>query len=263
MELVELMKSAGLSEVEVQYPFPDYKIPKAVFTHNAFQNKNFKPEDIISQFEFRDYSGEVHPSFNQGLTIPVLCRNGMMEDLSNSFLLFASRNKNLFGQLNDPHLLGKFYTTNRVNEFNIQTSFIEEENSIIVRKEFLSPDMLPNQVNGILFHDINSSEYINGQNLESEYRKCITLKDFERLSQLIDLQIEFLTNNAIETVDKANSAHSIIHPDFIDCIPSNLIIKNGKLHYIDKEWKVKEPVMFGVLLLRTIDAIHELGKKHT
>ncbi|MGE5409813.1 MAG: LIC12162 family transferase, partial [Clostridiales bacterium] len=259
-ELTGLLNQTGMQAVEFHYPFPDYKIPKVVFTGKAFNNDSFSPEEILSQLKHRDYSGEVVPAFELGLAIQPLCRNGLMEDLSNSFLVFASKKQENIGRLFDENLIAAFYTTDRVNDYNIKTGFFDSPDGINVKKETLLAQRTGQYNSGILKHELGQVNYIKGKNLESEYRRCVLNKDLDGLAALINLQIKFIMDNAISLKDQHDIALSEIKADYIDCVPSNLIYENGNLHLIDKEWKAKRPVSLGALLMRTIEVICNLDK---
>ncbi len=254
-ELKRILNRVGFPTVEFQYPFPDYKIPRAVFTSDAFHQESFRSAEIISQMEVRDYSGDFTASFDQALAVDVLCRNGMMEDMSNSFLVLAAPGRELPAQFRKKDWLGSFYTTDRMNAYNVQTGFFMNNGEIVVHKELLSADLAKGIPHGILEHTLETALYTDGKNLENEYRTCATMNDYTRFSSLIALQIEFIENNAIKKLNLNNPSVSEIHPDFIDAIPSNLILRNGALFLIDKEWKVRKTVSVGALLMRTVDAL--------
>lgn|GEM_PF-284447 len=257
-ELGRILNGKGLSQVEFQYPFPDYKIPKALFTEKGFREQGFHPEEIIRQLGSRDYAGDLTPVFDEKLAVPVLCRNGIMEDLSNSFLVLASRDS-IPSTLRDPKLLAAVYTTERANAYNVQTSFIGNEHTIVARKTRLLRGAAPVSPVDVLAHLPGTEEYVAGRNLEAEYRRCAVLGDFSVMSRLLMLQLEFLAREAVRSPVPDNPASAEIRPEFFDCVPSNLILRDGQLHYIDREWKLRKSVSLGALLLRTVDAIHDLA----
>lgn len=259
-ELTEILHSVGLKHVKFHYPFPDYKIPKAVFTEKAFQNKAFKPEEIIRQIESRDYSGELRPAFDEKLVVPVICRNGLMEDLSNSFLVFASKDLDAISACYDNRMLGVVYSTERAPVYNVRTTFVESNDGILVSKKHLLPGGIPVSPRDVLRHLLVKEKYFAGRNLEAEYKRCVTLKDFEALSRLLAMQLKYLLREAVGILEPENSVTTQIKPEFFDCIPSNLILYEERLEYIDREWSLTRPVKFGVLLLRTVDALHNLDR---
>lgn len=258
-ELKGILKTMGLSQVEFHYPFPDYKVPKAVFTERAFQEKGFHPAEIIRRMNSRDYAGELTPAFDEQLSVPVLCRNGVMEDFSNSFLVLASR-ESIRSAFRDPKMLAAVYTTERANPYNVQTVFVGRENAIIARKSRLVRGASPVSAADVLTHLPKDEQYIAGQNLEAEYRRCVALKDFATMSRLLTLQLQFLAHEATASHLEHNPAAALIRPEYFDCVPSNLVLRNGQLHYIDREWTANRSISLGSLLLRTVEVLHCLDK---
>jgi len=258
-QLKRILLEAGLMEVDFHYPFPDYKVPKAVFTEKAFQNNAFYPEEIIRQINSRDYSGELKPAFDEKLAVPVLCRNGIMQDLSHSFLVLASRDASSIDKLYDPNMLATVYTTERASTYNVQTSFLQSGGKdIIARKRRLLSGVSLVSPKDVLTHHPQNEKYIAGLNLEAEYRKCVALRDFEGLSRLLAIQLKFLLTEAVASPDSENPVMAAIKPEYFDCIPSNLILHDDRLDYIDREWNLTKRARLGVLLLRTIDVLHNL-----
>ena len=260
-DLNKIVQEVGLSFVEFNYPFPDYKIPRVVFTERAFTSEIFRPDEIIRQLTSRDYSGDLGASFNERLAIPVLCRNGMMQDLSNSFLVFASRDMCSIEKLYDHELLATAYATERLTEYNVCTRFLQYENEVAVTKDKMCQRQLRVSHGNVLEHLVPLREmYVSGLNLDAEYRKYVALNDFESFHALLDKQIGYLVSEAVLASEDIASTASMVHEDFFDCTPANLILLDGDLHYVDREWRLLRPMTLASLLLKTVDALHNIDK---
>jgi len=258
-ELQDALHEAGLPHVVFQYPFPDYKIPKAVLTEMAFEDGTFQPQEILRQIPSRDYSGALKPAFDERLAIPVLCRNGLMRDLSHSFLVLASPDPGGIAGLFDPGLLAAVYTTDRADAYNIRTSFIAAGEAIVVKKQRLAPGAPPLAAKDVLLHHPGDETYIAGKILESEYKKSVALRDFDALDRLFSMQVDFLLKEAVIAANADNPAAAEIKPEYFDCVPSNMIIHGDRIEYVDREWTLNRPMKLGSLLLRTVDVLHALG----
>ncbi len=254
-ELKRKLTEAGLAHVEFHYPFPDYKTPRAVFTEAAFRSSGFRPGEIIRQLRSRDHSGTAVPTLREELTLPVISRNGLVPDLSNSFLVLASAREDAFDRLRDSRQLGRVYTTDRRPAYNVQTDFSVHDDVIVVRKETLGRPA-PTVSGGVLVHTPGEEAYVAGACLESEYRRCLLTRGIPRLRSLFESHARFLSQESVPA--GATSTRDPIKPEYVDCVPSNLVLAGGRLHYIDREWRAAVPVSFGALLLRNVDAIHAL-----
>jgi len=258
-ELEGIIRDAGFRDIIFHYPFPDYKIPKATLTERAFLQNGFSPEEILRQIGSRDYCGDLTPTFEERLAVPTLCRNGIMQDHSNSFLVLASPCPGGANVLFDSRLLAAYYATERAMPYNVKTRFLATDEGVIANKERLLSGAPLSSTNDILSHQPQDETYVVGKNLEAQYRKHILMKDFDCVFRLLDLQIEFLKSQAVGRSQHGDTASPIIKEDYFDCTPANLIVCDGRLSYVDREWILNKPVSLGALALRTVDALHVLG----
>lgn len=256
-ELREFILTAGCSNVTFNFPFPDYKIPRVVFTDKAFNTPNFSPCEIIRQIPNRDYSNkEYKPTIDDQLAAQVFCRNGLMPELSNSFLVFASKGDSRLSQLYNNNLLATLYSCDRHDSFNTRTNFILENDQIKVSKSLLNQrSQHQTDTPSIVTHRLETSNYINGLNLEAEMSRLIKNDNLVEFSSLLSLLINFIEEHGLQLRDPSNRVKSIIKPDFIDCLPSNIIIKSNQLYYIDREWSLTVDVKLEILILRILDSI--------
>ncbi|WP_319776817.1 LIC12162 family transferase [Maridesulfovibrio sp.] len=261
-ELEQKIHESGLKDIVFHYPYPDYKIPRSVFTEAAFKSSIFDPSEIIRQTESRDYAGPPVANFDERLAVATLNKNGLLPDMANSFLVFASRSSDSIEKLFREEALGWYYTVDRELAYNTKNVFFQHDDSVFVQKKHIVGRDIATPNGGVLKQLLRTEKYIPGTNLEAEYQKCILLGNMEELFQLFVLQIEFMLSNAIAQVSSKNIIESTIKADYFDCVPSNIIIKDGKFDYIDREWNLRVPASFGFLLIRTIDALRELDKKN-
>lgn len=245
VELTSLLGENGFCSIEFQYPFPDYKVPRVVFTESAFNNPDFRPAEIIRQLTSRDYSKKATPLFSENLVWPVLDTNKLIPDLSNSFLIITGMEE---AHLTEPTLLAVCYTLDRVMKYNVKTEFIEDgKEGIIVKK---SPFVESSESDPVLIHRFDDERYCPGRNLDAEISKMIYEDDFEGYVAKIREWIDFVIRNGIRCANEEDIYKSTVLPEFIDCIPLNLIITPRGLVYIDREWKFMKDFSLASLLLR-------------
>ncbi len=89
-ELVALLTRAGLPRVCFYYPFPDYKLPSVVLSESALTDPGFDAIDLLARCHARDYTGSPYRGFDEALAFSVLHTNGLLAELSNSFLVVAT-----------------------------------------------------------------------------------------------------------------------------------------------------------------------------
>lgn len=83
-ELSELLNSCGFNTLKFFYPYPDYKMPLAIFSDENLPTK----EDISTIEDPHPYPNPIIP--NEKDLIPSLVKNGVFPFFSNSFLVEAA-----------------------------------------------------------------------------------------------------------------------------------------------------------------------------
>lgn len=245
VELSSLLEKNGFCSIQFQYPFPDYKVPRVVFMESAFNNPDFRPAEIIRQLPSRDYSKKATHLFSENLVWPVLDANKLIPDLSNSFLVITGIEEE---PIAEPTLLAACYTLDRVMKYNVKTEFIEDDKEDIIVKK--SPFVGSIESDPVLIHRFDDERYYPGRNLDAEISKMIHEDDFEGYVAKIREWIEFVIINGIKDANDEDIYRSTVIPEFIDCIPLNLIVTSDGLVYIDREWKFIKDFSLTSLLLR-------------
>lgn len=88
-ELTELLKSAGYKQINFYYPFPDYKLPKIVFSEDGIQDVKNLIKSSITQTV--DLSTEINQQFNEVAFSHLLEKEKILSQFSNSFLVDAKK----------------------------------------------------------------------------------------------------------------------------------------------------------------------------
>ena len=253
-ELAGLLRQAGFTSVTFQYPFPDYKLPRFLFTEEAFTCPGFAPWEIIRQQSARDYSGRHAALMDERSVWPVVGRNGLIPDLANSFLVVASCAAVPPSTHAAPALLAVGYTADRAAPYNVATSFWGKDGQVTVKKEPLTrPDPAEGagvQCNAVLVHRPGQEAYITGSHFESELRKAIRADNLNRYLEGFQAWLGFIYRHGVVEIDARDASRSLIRPEFIDCLPRNLILGEDGLTLIDREWVYRGRCSAVTLLLR-------------
>lgn len=246
-EIKEMLKKSGFQNVEFLYPFPDYKLPKVIISEKGFLNERFNSGDLVNSTKTRHYSPRPKANtMNEDLISDSLVDNGMMQDMSNSFLIVASPSKS--GSLVSPSFLAHYYTCNRHEPFNMFTAFHQKGDEIQVEKGRLGEktdlnDRLPTSIKRNTEFD---NKYIQGSNLHHLIVNTLFKKHFSEYERLMGLWVDFLKNGALQSNNTA-----VVQSKYFDALPFNLIQdKSKKLHLFDQEWVVNEQFDITFLVVR-------------
>ncbi len=90
--LESLLSGAGFTDLSFYYPYPDYKLPLAVFSDQWLPS----PGDLRSYAP--SYDRERLRLFDEALAADSLLRDGLYPQVSNSFLIFGSISKKSYAQ---------------------------------------------------------------------------------------------------------------------------------------------------------------------
>ena len=246
-ELHGLLERAGFLHIEYQYPFPDYKLASMVFMERAFETAGFRPEELIRQMRSRDYTGVPRELIAEHLIWPVVGRNGLVRDLSNSFLAFATlRRSNPFAPA--AGLLAVGYTNDRASPYNTVKRFTADaRGEIWVTRTPAAPS---SGLAGTLAHLCAPEKYIEGKHLGAEMERCIAVDDWPAFAEYFRRWMEFLLEHGTKGAGGTNILETELAPEYLDCIPRNIIIHGSDLYYIDREWALNQRFLFGTVVLR-------------
>ncbi|MHA0856177.1 class I SAM-dependent methyltransferase [Paenibacillus sp. CMAA1364] len=85
IELEDLLYSCGFSKLEFHYPFPDYKMPKQVYSDESLPGVGFNGESP-------NYDMDRLKLFNESLVYSNIIKNGQFPFFANSFLVLCEKN---------------------------------------------------------------------------------------------------------------------------------------------------------------------------
>ena len=91
-ELRELLETAGLPEIDEQFPFPDYKLPGAVLSEKIAREYSQLACDIATSRLWENYAPSQLRYFPESLAYEGAARAGLLPEFANSFLFLAAKN---------------------------------------------------------------------------------------------------------------------------------------------------------------------------
>lgn len=250
-ELCAMLRAAGLHGIEFSFPFPDYKLPRVLVSAKGLTRKDFDAAALIAPLASRDYLRAPVPMMSEHLLWPVLARNGLAGELSNSFLVVASK-----GEPRRMWLCGDWlarsFSDDRRAAYRTQTVFREEDDGLVVHRSLLCGTAAPP---GPLQHcGTGRCAYRPGKAYSARLAGLPFQEGaHERYLAYFARYAGFLEPFTIARTPDALGFTRFVPGDFFDSIPVNLIEDDeGRLHRLDREWKFLEPLPLGYLLFRAV-----------
>lgn len=255
-ELIELLGSVGFTEIDFMYPFPDYKLPRVILTQEGLEDAEFRPADLLWRNYSRDYGGHSSRLFDEPLALREISRNGLLGELSNSFLLKACK-ENRESVEPKEKLLAVTYSVCRLPNFATQTSFVRSEPGIRVIKEHLFPKLSHKSDSRITFENIaRSNEYFHGT--VSAWRVTAARAaggDIDQIVQALSPWFSLIVakSRCVLGEGEAKSLSDLeIDGCFVDLTPFNVLDTKAGMVPIDQEWQVSGTIPLGWLVVRSL-----------
>ncbi len=235
---LESMLRECFAELEWLYPFPDYKVPTCIVSHD-FLAKGFADQMISQVLGETLLNSPVRGGMSMRLMTLQLGKNGLLPDLSNSFLVVASCKNSKRKAFQQKAIL---YSTSRRPQFCTETRVVNNGLSFRAKKSRISNSQSGRY--GSLSHQVAESEWHAGHSLHTTMLMCCRRKDFRDQLSLMGL------GAWCNYVKSSSCENGLVPGELIDAIWSNVFIENGKCEIIDKEWVWNLPIKFEVLFIR-------------
>ena len=272
-EIETIFHEQGINNYTFYYPMPDYKLPDVIYTDA------FLPQPGMERNFRKDYSEPRQYLFNDAIIMDQICSDQMFPYFANSFLI-------VIGDEGSTILFCK-YNRQRKREFRTKIAIFEDNSGrrwvrkspltkeaeqhvreMKDKESFVSESRIPMLCpNGKVDEYDYVSEYIDGQNLNSEFYKFL---DSPAIIQKIKEIHEMLTKSAsgmrfctTETYTRwfgdvfPKESCYTLHWTNIDLSLSNLKTDStNRLYCIDYEWVFKFPIPIDYVTWRTINELY-------
>ena len=256
LELEQLLRSAGFRHISFLYPFPDYKLPRLVLTQAALTEPSLDPADLLLGVYARDYARDARYLFDEPAVWRQVVRNGLMEHLSNSFLVVGANSE----PTEDRKELAFFYAAQRSAEFATATRILRGTDGIRIVKERLCGDspQTEHSVEGQRFrHVIGEMEFVPGPLAIREFCDLRAANaGTEEIVTALAPWFGVLVDRSEEMKGKTATATRIsalsLPGHFVDATPFNMIKVGDELRPIDFEWHFEGNIPLGWVVARSV-----------
>jgi len=257
-ELSDRILAAGFTSCEFALPFPDYKLPSNLILPAGWDNHaHFDCATLAGQATRSDRQLNHPLLFSTGQAFAVAQRNGLIADLSNSFLVLAQATEDAprFAGFS-PGILAHHYAVERTPRYATATTIVEQSGSIEVRRQPLAGNA-PGMASPLLSHAVRSEPYVPGRHWVDELDLVLSRHGWNVddvagwLRQWMDaLQLKATGHDIGERI----SLHTQLPGNLIDAVPRNLIkAADGEWVFFDQEWELRHPISLGYLMFRAFN----------
>ncbi len=251
-DLGDRVREAGLTESQWWYPFPDYKLPSLMVSEQGAV-----PTDDMDLFslvrhacsEDRQYPSSV--SFNQGRAWRPIMRNGLLREMSNSFVFVASDTE--IPVLPDKPL-ALHYATNRRSEFAKKVLFSRtQDGEAMTHQIALYPQAVPDK-NSMVKLRLEQAAFIQGQLWQDRLVDIMTTPGWtvDHIQQWFQVWLKAFYS-AAGLQSHTHVMYEKIPGTYVDMTPRNLIIDHDGIgKFFDQEWEYLEAIQVGLVVFRAL-----------
>ena len=248
-ELTQHIHRAGFESVDLYVPLPDYKTPVSIIYPKGFEDASVEAgwdaSPILSGAVIHDRQRPQVPTFSLECAWGVIGRNGLAQDVANSFL-FAVRKTALPKQEN---ILAAHYGGQRPAQFAKETQFTLKDGSLMTQTRYVGNtsklasakwDLGPYRTGKLWFDELLLLANRPGWS-------------FSELAKWSGVWIDALRASPLQpasaTIAELQHFSQLLPPNYIDATPTNLVVNdNGRGDFFDLEWNFSTalPVEFVV-----------------
>lgn len=257
-ELSNHIRAAGFASCEFALPFPDYKLPSNLILPAGWDgNERFDSATLAGQATRSDRQLDHPLLFSTNQAFSVAQRNGLLADLSNSFLVLAQATSGspCFAQFS-PGVLAHHYAAERSPRYATSTTIQEKSGSIEVCRRPLLEDA-PAKHSTLLSHASRTEPYVLGRHWVDELDLVLSRHGWtaDDVAGWLRSWLEALQRHSTGPgmADRI-SLHDELPGSLIDAVPRNLIrAADGRWIFFDQEWELLHPISLGYLMFRAFN----------
>lgn len=237
VELIQMMKNAGFSNVEEFLPFPDYKLPTLVITPYGHQKRSSVIYPLVSEVHHKDAQAPDSYTFSLEESTKTIWNNNLSSDLSNSFLMIASASNKSHEADNT---LAWYYSDARINDSQKIIKFLEVNGDFKIESYKISGEF------------INEEPFYQGESLWLSLVSIINKHGWQ-LSNVTEWARLWISK-ALVTGDNSHSWawNTELPPEYLDATPFNIIKTEQGYKIFDLELSSDKPLMLSYLVFRGV-----------
>jgi len=240
-EWEQLLEQTGIKCYQFTYPFPDYKLTRALLSDAYIKNDEYA-YSILYRVSSRDYSKIWWPNSDEFILWESLHQSGYLQDFANSFFIVISDSEERLNKV-IPNDFVYFSDPQRKPVYSTMT-MKPRDKDYIVKKRMRGVEAEEKDVS--IHKNLFRERYIKGPLLSTLWLhsvvECDNALAFEGL---IKAYYDFI----LDYFNKHGGSF-----DTYDFLPHNIIVDTatGSYRIIDKEWKVRAAVSPGYILFRAL-----------
>lgn len=240
-ELGQLLMTSGFEQTRWFYPFPDYKLPTFISSHELLASA--EGQRLTSQLVANpvvDHSAQPALAADPKRFFDLVVRSGLGPDLANSFLVIAGEDPSRW--VDDD--AAWMFSNERQRCFLIERVVSTTSGSTMLIQVAGPTSERPATAGRVTNIGHHRAEMLTERSWSDAFRAAWVDGDTQEVVEIWKRYSEFLTGCF------GSSAPRMVDGQAIDCTLSNLV--SDKPAFVDREWVWSEPLPIEVVLCRAL-----------
>lgn len=248
-ELTQHIQSVGFEHIDLYIPLPDYKTPVTIVYPEGFSDESIQAgwnvSPLLSGSAVFDWQSPRAPVFSMEAAWSVIGRNGLGQDLANSFL-FAARVK---APVEKENILAAHYGCQRPAKFSKETQFLINEGTLTTQTRMVG------NTPSLASESWQLGIYRSGKLWYDQLLVLMNRPEWSHaeLCQWTKVWVQALRDTPFQkpsaTIPELQHFAELLPAHFVDATPTNLVVNHdGKGEFFDLEWNfsIALPIEFVV-----------------
>lgn len=250
-ELQQLFSGVGAETLREYFPFPDYKTPKSVLTHEMISSFPHQAAQIATSSSFWNQPLPHFDLFSQTLSCLEVAKAGLLADLANSFLTLATKNKDskVLGTLTmkerEKNALAWSYSSFRKEP--IQSTFALNGETVSVTKHPLknAPPKREGEHLALTWNALSEPLLTQGEMLTTGLEREAYFAHWEGFLELFDSFFSW-----VKATYQLSPQADTLEAHCVDLLISNTISSSEGFAAFDLEWSAEGGIPLHWLIFR-------------
>ena len=248
-ELTSLVTGGGLAHHAVYAPFPDYKFPRVVVSPSGLDDRAWSADLVAmaAATPVTDPQAPLLPLFSLEQAMGLAARNGLLRDLSNSFVVVAGRRP--LTDDADSGILAWHFSGERRPQYLREARFRRTDRGITLEHRSLAPASAPSGADAPIRQRESGGTFVTGEVWTTRLGRILNRPGWT----IADVAVwaapwRDALAGAAGLHKPAAAAHLPSH--LVDATPFNLVHADGQFRFFDLEWDLPWRVEYGYALFR-------------
>jgi len=259
--LAFLLNEIGLTAQRWFYPYPDYKLPRAILSEKAFDLPT--STELIDQLVGRPILDLANPPTrfcDDRACHRVFLDADLGQEVANSFLVAAARQDAAVDGMTDPTAIAWHFSSDRLKHWRRTQTLRRTTDDLRFTASPTYPEASTDKVSWLVHDPAKDEAFVVGRTLEQKALESSRNLDPDGLADVIQRWSAVLAekettpsdSRAENTPFSPREGRTGVPSEYLDASMSNFVDNGSTIVFIDREWSIGSQVDATLTRVRTL-----------